>query len=76
MGNKEGRGTFTMKSSGRHFDGEWLNNMPHGQVTETIDGGDTYVGTYEEGKRQGQGTLSLKNGKVYVGNFVDNMPNG
>ena len=50
--------------------------MPHGQVTETIDGGDTYVGTYEEGKRQGQGTLSLKNGKVYVGNFVDNMPNG
>lgn len=36
MGQKQGQGTLTFKSGNRKFEGEWLDNMPHGHVIETI----------------------------------------
>ena len=36
------------------MDGEWQNNLPHGQITEMFaDGKTSYVGQYEQGLRQG-----------------------
>ena len=63
-------------TSGRIFEGCWEANMPHGQVKETTDDGDVYVGEFVQGKRCGTGVLTLKTGKIYEGQFVDNMPSG
>ena len=63
--------------SGRTFDGDWENNLPHGTIKETVqEGGDVYEGQFFEGKRCGQGVLKLQSGKIYTGNFVDNLPSG
>ena len=33
--------------SGRTFDGDWENNLPHGTIKETVqEGGDVYEGKF------------------------------
>ena len=63
-------------ANGKSYEGQWHNNLPHGQIIELNPSGDKYEGEYFEGKRQGQGTLTLSSQKTYVGAFVDNMPHG
>ena len=50
--------------------------MPHGQVKETTEGGDSYEGEFVQGKRQGTGKLTLSSGRIYEGQFKDNSPFG
>ena len=63
-------------ASGKSFEGQWLNNHPHGLIREFNPTEDMYIGDYFEGKRHGHGKLTLRNGKTYEGQFKDNMPNG
>ena len=41
-----------------------------------LSSGDTYVGEFRNGKRNGQGTYTWKNGNRYVGQFVDDKIEG
>ena len=74
-GKKHGKGKFVL-ASGKIYEGDWVNSMPHGLVNEVDPDGDTFEGQYVEGKREGPGKLTFASGKVYEGNFEDNFPNG
>jgi hypothetical protein len=44
--------------------------------TRTYPSGQTYVGEWKDGKRNGQGTLTFPDGGKYVGEWKDNKRNG
>ena len=48
----------------------------HGKGKNTYPGGDTYEGTYVDGKRHGKGLYQFKNGARYIGEFSDGMKHG
>lgn len=57
--------------NGDTYEGEWLNHVRHGQGTYTYSAtGTKYVGTWNNGKREGHGELIHANHK-YVGVFKD-----
>tara|TARA_Y100000768_G_scaffold372339_1_gene339917 strand:- start:554 stop:1090 length:537 start_codon:yes stop_codon:yes gene_type:complete len=58
------------------YEGEWKNNVPHGQGTYIFANGDKYVGNYKDGRRNGQGTFTFPGGDKYEGNFKDEKYNG
>ena len=50
------------------YEGEILDNKPHGQGTRIIDGSE-YIGKWRNGFEDGKGRLTFKNGDFYEGNF-------
>ncbi|XP_001625739.2 radial spoke head 1 homolog [Nematostella vectensis] len=48
----------------------------HGQGRAKLPNGDTYEGSYENGKRHGKGIYRFKNGARYIGHYLDNKKNG
>jgi hypothetical protein len=58
------------------YEGDYLNDLQHGQGTYTWKNGDTYVGGYKAGKRDGQGQYKWKTGWQYNGGWTANVRNG
>ena len=67
-------GTYAV--DGEQYVGEWKDDKPHGQGTNTFADGSEYVGEYKDGNRHGQGTFTFANGDKYVGEWKDDKPHG
>ena len=75
-GKRHGTGRMTM-ASGKVYEGQWENSLPHGRGVEIDEeAGFRYDGEYIEGNRNGQGRLEMPGGKIYEGGFVDGVPTG
>ncbi len=62
--------------SGALFEGEWVDNRPHGEGTLTMPGGEEYTGEFNDGRREGRGTQTFASGNQYVGAFKDDKQDG
>ena len=51
-------------------------NCDDGYGVYSIEGGDRYVGFFENGDFNGFGSYFFKDGNMYIGNFKDNAANG
>lgn len=59
------------------YDGEFRNNLPHGEGKFYFDNGDVYIGGFLGGKFHGRGKLICKNGEVrYDGEYEVGLPHG
>ena len=58
------------------YEGNWLNNQPHGQGVYTWKDHGTYQGEFCEGKLAGFGRRVYVSGNVYEGGFKDNRKHG
>ena len=56
--------------------GEFKNDKPHGQGTESLATGEKYVGKWKDGERHGQGTYTWADGAKYVGEHKDSKKHG
>ena len=63
-------------TDGPRYVGEFKDNRPHGQGTETYSNGAKYVGDYKDNKWHGQGILTLPTGEKYVGFWRNGKRNG
>lgn len=70
---RNGKGKFVDKNY--TYEGEWLNNLPHGHAKETFENGDTFEGRFIQGQRSGNGAYNWAKGefKQYEGVFKQNM---
>jgi hypothetical protein len=71
-GNKEATKTWP---NGDSYQGQLLNDEPHGQGTKTWTNGDIYRGGWVDGKRQGRGEYKYSDAR-YEGEWQNNMQNG
>ena len=69
-------GFSNMGNDGDTYEGEWKNNVGHGQGTYTFANGNKYVGNFKDGNRHGQGTFTFADGDKYVGNYKDGKRHG
>lgn len=71
---REGKGKYVIEQN-YTYQGEWLNNLPHGLAREHFQNGDAFEGRFIQGKRNGEGTYIWANGiyKKYEGMFEQNM---
>lgn len=70
-----GRGKFI--SSQVTYDGEWENNRPYGQGTETFRDNSIYRGNFKMGKKEEKGVFTWSaNNKKYDGNFKNGEMHG
>lgn len=58
------------------YEGEFLNDMFHGQGTFYFANGDVYVGQWVENKRSGRGIMYFEDGDRYEGEFLNDKFNG
>ncbi len=77
----EGNMTKAGQSSADRYEGEMLNNLPHGQgiyyyQDNTADKGNRYQGHFNQGIREGKGAYYWSNGDRYVGDFKNNQFEG
>ena len=56
------------------YQGEWKNNLPHGQGTYIWNEGKRYIGDFLYGKKHGKGTFYLNNEIIYKGYFKYDKP--
>ena len=63
--------TFNYKN-GDNYEGEILENLPHGYGSYTWANNDIYIGEWIKGQRHGKGILFLENGEIYEGEFLHN----
>jgi hypothetical protein len=68
---ENGYGTWIRQAAKYSFTGEFKNGKPH--YGTAISHGDTYVGEYVNGLRQGKGTETFANGDKYVGEYKNGM---
>ena len=61
---------------GRLYDGQWLQDQPHGQGMLTYADGGQYWGRFHLGKRQGEGLMKFTNGDEYEGEWLHDQPHG
>ena len=59
-----------------YYDGLWDEDMPIGAGTARYADGSTYVGDFQDGKRDGYGTITYLDGTTYIGMWVNDRPNG
>ena len=65
--NGQGEMTF---GDGRKLIGNFVDGRLQGKGTETMIGGEIYIGTFDEHyKRHGEGVLQMANGATYQGKF-------
>jgi hypothetical protein len=60
----------------RTYDGEWIQNKPHGQGRVVWSNGATYTGQFLEGKYHGLGVYVWPSGKKFVGRWQNGVKNG
>lgn len=65
-------GFSNMGNDGDTYEGEWKNNVRHGQGTYTFADGDKYLGNYKDGKRHGQGAYTWSDGRRETGFYMNN----
>ena len=65
-----------MFADGERYEGQWKNNMKHGQGIFTFADGNVYEGEYKHGRREGQGRFTWADHNMYEGSFVDDMMHG
>ena len=58
--------------NGDRYEGEVLDDLPHGYGSYTWFNQDTYIGEWVNGQRHGKGVLILENGESYEGEFLNN----
>ncbi|KAF0978406.1 hypothetical protein FDP41_002226 [Naegleria fowleri] len=63
------------------YEGEWLNDLPHGNGKHTYLQAsgkkcNYYEGSFVEGKREGQGTFHYADGSSYSGEWFNNLKHG
>lgn len=69
-GKRHGKGIVKYED-GSYYDGEWDNNIYHGQGTLKTSAG-TYTGAFKNGKKNGYGTLTNKT--IFAGTWKNNKP--
>ncbi len=58
---------YNTQDNGDHYDGEWLDDLMHGQGFYTYANGETYKGSYAFGKRDGIGKADYLDGSINQG---------
>jgi len=62
--------------TGSRYEGEWLNNVRHGEGSFYWVDGEYYVGQYENDRRNGKGSYFWPNGEKYVGGWKNDQRDG
>ena len=57
------------KLTGGIYDGELLNNWPHGRGKYTFENGNVYEGEFHQGDFHGQGRMNFGNGGYLLGTW-------
>jgi hypothetical protein len=72
------KGHLHFPGSRRGYDGEWLDDVPHGSGFMTFANGDFYKGDFAAGELHGVGCLRYQSpaGKIYYGQFLRGQPCG
>lgn len=73
MANGFGKGIWSNENI---YEGEWKNNLRHGQGVFRTKYGDFYEGEYYNGQRNGFGTYYFRNGDFYTGDWKDGKRSG
>jgi len=74
---RHGVGVIRYATDGSTYQGEWVNDLRHGQGTATSSDGSRYVGSFVDNVRAGHGTLFFPDGRVqYDGNWVSDVFQG
>ena len=60
----------------KKYEGEFLNDKPHGKGTLYFKNGDRYVGDFINDNMEGKGIFYYKNGSRYEGDFHNNKKGG
>ena len=50
--------------------------MKYEHASEVFENGDSYVGKFQNGKRNGYGHYTWKDGSYYIGEFKDGLKHG
>ena len=74
-GKREGKGKYEW-NDGCIYEGEFHEDMIHGQGKLIIIGEGTYEGTFSNGKKNGYGKYSFNNDDIYDGNWLDDKMSG
>jgi hypothetical protein len=74
--NGYGTKSYSGKSAGQKYAGQFKNGKKNGQGTYTWPDGAKYVGRWKDGDFNGQGTHTWPNGDKYVGRWKDDKRNG
>lgn len=63
---------------GKSYDGEWLNERPHGRGVMTHANGDVYRGQFKDGRSDGEGehVFAGSDGRILRGTFREDRPDG
>ena len=73
----EGKGCFVYNQGELKYEGEWLNDKPHGKGVETLEDQSQYTGYFECGLKAGkEGVFVWPNGDRYQGEFRDGVMKG
>jgi hypothetical protein len=70
-GMRCGRGMCVSESG--QYEGEWLQNKPHGMGTMTDGRGNKYIGAWVGGVKTGVGKTLYRDGVEYDGEFLNGM---
>ncbi|OQR91568.1 radial spoke head 10 family protein [Achlya hypogyna] len=79
---KAGRGVMQWLDRGESYDGDWLDDRPHGVGTHVWRGGkgrdrvSRYEGEFARGLRDGYGVFYYSNGARYEGHWERNVKHG
>jgi hypothetical protein len=66
---KCGKGTYVWAATGRSYDGDYVDDLKHGQGVYFFDDGRAYVGGWDSGQQHGIGYTVFPNMKVIKQNF-------
>ena len=73
-GKRTGKGKCVW--DGDTYEGDFQDDMFHGQGTMTYADGEKYVGQWKDNMYHGQGTYTFADGRKYVGQLKDDMFHG
>ena len=82
---KHGKGKIifpeTDNAQGEHieseeYDGDWFEDLMHGQGTYKFTSGNQYTGSWEKGLMQGVGKMTYNDGTSYEGQWKNNLKHG
>lgn len=58
------------------YEGDWIDNRPHGEGTLKWPDGEVYTGEFNDGRKEGRGELTLANGNKYEGEYKNDKRHG
>ena len=68
----DGYGVFQSGNGLEKYEGNWRDDLRHGQGKKFYSNGDVYEGAWIYGRREGRGVLKFANGKRKYGNWYQN----